>query len=111
MRERASDSHLYFSWTSALHRLTRPVWKLRTRILPFRALEEETEREKEGERRKRSAIFHFCKTNPCQTAAFSWSSDATRSDVGRGLPGEDFHGSEQSSKGRRNNVELNLSTS
>jgi len=41
-----SDLHLYFSWTSALHKLTNPILKLRTRILPFRALQESKWRKK-----------------------------------------------------------------
>jgi len=40
--DKCDYSHLYFSWMSALHRITRPVLKESTRILPLRPLEKGT---------------------------------------------------------------------
>lgn len=44
LQEHVSHLHLYFSWTSALHKHTNPILKLRNRILPFRALQKRKQR-------------------------------------------------------------------
>lgn len=64
--KQASDLHLYFSWTSAMHKLTSPILKLRTRILPFRALQE---RNADRIRKKKLLRLQFLKGGQSQITA------------------------------------------